>query len=126
MTAEAKRVLRRLAEQNPGDAPSQHLYSVALYELGEREAGIEVCRRVLKLDPKFVPALHNMAVACMLDGQWSKARYWVHQALLVEPDDGALRRLRLKLRLHALAEVSSWAMGPVRLLWPSRRRRIDA
>jgi Flp pilus assembly protein TadD len=124
MTMEARRVLRRLADQHPGDAASQHLFSVALFELGEREAGMDVCRKVLKIDAKYVPALHNMAVACILEGQWSKARYWVHQALLVEPDDGALRRLRLKLRLHALAEVSAWLMGPVRLLWPSRRRRV--
>ncbi len=122
MTAEAKRVLARLVECCPQDAPSLHLYSVAQYELGEREEGIETCRRVLKLDPKFVPALHNIAVACMFQGQWSKARYWVHQALLVDPDDAPLRHLRLKLRLHTLAELGEWLLAPLAIVRAGRRR----
>jgi tetratricopeptide (TPR) repeat protein len=123
MNAEAKRVLHRLVVLAPGDAPSLHLYSVAQYELGERDEGIETCRRVLKLDPKFVPALHNIAVACMFQGQWSKARYWVHQALLVDPDDAPLRHLRLKLRLHTLAEAGEWLLAPLRIMRTVRRRR---
>jgi tetratricopeptide (TPR) repeat protein len=122
MLPEARRVLRRLADVRPSDAVSLHLFSVALYETGDRERGIEVCRRVLKLDPKFVPAMHNIAVACVFDGQWSKARYWVHQALLVDPDDAALRHLRLKLRLHTIAEAVAWALGPLSFLAQRRRR----
>jgi Flp pilus assembly protein TadD len=124
MLPEARRVLRRLTEVRPADPAALHLYSVALYELGEREQGIDICRRVLKLDPKFVPAMHNIAVACVYEGQWSKARYWVHQALLVDPDDGALRHLRLKLRLHTVAEAISWLIAPLRFLAQRRRRSL--
>ena len=114
MLPDARRVLKRLTVQRPADPAALHLYSVALYESGERDQGIEVCRRVLKIDPRFVPAMHNVAVACVLDHQWSKARYWVHQALLVDPDDSALRHLRLKLRLHTLMEAVVWGLTPVR------------
>lgn len=122
LTREARRVLRRLADASPGDPTALHLYSVALYELGEREEGIQVCRRVLKLDPRFVPAMHNMAVACVMDRQWSKARYWVNQALLVDPDDSSLRHLRLKLRLHTVAEAVGWVFAPLRFVVLRRRR----
>jgi hypothetical protein len=37
-----------------------------------------------------------------------RARYWVRQALRIEPEDPALRRLRLKLRLHSVYGVASW------------------
>jgi len=122
MLADARRVLRKLVDLRPKDPAALHLYSVALYELGERTRGIEMCRRVLKLDPKFVPAMHNIAVACVFDHQWSKARYWVRQALLVDPDDAALRHLRVKLRLHTLAEALALLASPLTLLLPRRRR----
>ena len=121
---EARRVLHILAEARPTDPTSLHLYSVALYELGEREQGIDICRKVLKLNPKFVPAMHNVAVACVYNKQWSKARYWVHQALLVDPDDSALRHLRLKLRLHTLAEGAAWLCTPIRWVMKPRRRLL--
>ncbi len=122
MLPEARRVLRKLSETRPTDPAALHLYSVAMYELGEREKGIELCRRVLKLDPKFVPAMHNIAVACVYNGQWSKARYWVHQALLVDPDDSSLRHLRLKLRLHTLMEAVVWLLTPLQWAMAPRRR----
>lgn len=121
MFAEAHDVLAVLTQNLPEDIRALHLHSVALFNLGRRDEGVEVCRRVLKLDPKFVPAMHNVAVAYVLDHQWNKARYWVRQALLVDPDDATLRRLRFKLRLHALAEWGSVAVAPLRWLLTRRR-----
>jgi hypothetical protein len=70
--------------------------------------------------------MHNMAVAYVHDEQWNRARYWVRQALLVDHDDLSLRRLRMKLRLHTLAEALEWcAVKTFRLFfryrtpWPS-------
>ncbi len=119
---QARRVLHRLSVATPEDPESQHLYAAALLETGDRAAGIEACRRVLKLNPKHVAAMHNLAIASVHERHWAKARYWVSQALLVDPDDGALRHLRLKLRLHTIAELLDWLTGPLRGVFSRRRR----
>lgn len=121
MYTEARRLLANLSERCPEDPHTQHLFSVAQFQLGERAEGIETCRRVLRIDPKFVPAMHNVAVAYVYERQWSKARYWVRQALLVDPDDAALRRLRLKLRLHTVAEALGLVFGPLFSAFTRRR-----
>jgi tetratricopeptide (TPR) repeat protein len=122
MYAEAYEVLDEAAKRQPEDVRTLHLLSVSLLRLGRRAEGIEACRRVLKLDPKYVPAMHNVGVAFVLDGQWSKARYWVRQALLVDPDDATLRRLMFKLRLHRVAEVGGRLASPLKWLFLRRRR----
>jgi tetratricopeptide (TPR) repeat protein len=121
MYGAAREALEALVAREPDGPEGHHLLSVALFNLGRRAEGVEVCRKVLKLDPKFVPAMHNVAVAYVLDHQWAKARYWVRQALLVDPDDAKLRRLRFKLRLHAVAEVSGALLAGVRGLFSRRR-----
>jgi tetratricopeptide (TPR) repeat protein len=106
--AEAIRVFRRLLELRPSVAQCHHLLSVAYFEVGNLHQGAEEARRALRLEPKFVPAMHNMALACMQQRQWSRARYWLVQARRIDPDDASLRRLLLQLRLHAVAEVGEW------------------
>lgn len=124
--AHARRVLQRLSESTPDDAAAIHLFAAALFESGDRAGGIEACRRVLKLNPKHVAAMHNLAIANVHEGQWAKARYWASQALLVDPDDAALRHLRLKLRLHTIAEFVAWVLRPVRMVFSRRRRETPS
>jgi len=58
-----------------------------------------------------VPAVHNMAMACVHERRWRRARYWLRQARRIDPDDASLRRLTLSLRLHAVAEAGAWIYG---------------
>jgi hypothetical protein len=58
-------------------------------------------RRVLRLDPRYVPAIHNLALAHFDEGQWLRARSLVRRARLIDPDDASLRRLHVQLLLHA-------------------------
>jgi Tfp pilus assembly protein PilF len=88
--------------------------SVALLEVGRIAEGIDEARRALALQPRFVPAMHNLALAHLREHRWVRARYWVRQALRIEPDDPALRRLRLKLRLHSVLGLGAWAAVSVR------------
>ena len=62
------------------------------------------CRRLLQTHPRHVLAMHNLAVACVEERRWRRARYWVRQALRIDPDNADLRRLLLKLRLHGAME----------------------
>lgn len=111
---DAAAVLESLAEKRPDDARTQHDLSVALFQSGQRAAGIEAARRALRLEPQFLPALHNMALASLQERQWSSAQYYLRQAAKLDPDDAGLRRLRLTLRLHRLGEVLAGLLRPSR------------
>ena len=78
---------------------------------------------MLRLDPRFVPAIHNMAVAYTQMRQWNRARYWVRQGLRLEPDDAALKRLRMRLRLCVFADLWAGAVFIARALNPMRPER---
>ena len=124
--ADAKRVLSRLLQTSTTDIEAMHLFAVACFALGtanDRAAGIEACRGVLRLDPRFVPAIHNMAVAYTQMRQWNRARYWVRQGLRLEPDDAALKRLRMRLRLCVFADLWAGAVFIARALNPMRPER---
>lgn len=109
--AESIRAFRTLLERQPGNHRAHHGMSVALLETGQVTEGIDEARRALSLQPRFVPAMHNLALAHLRERRWVRARYWVRQALRIEPEDPAVRRLRLKLRLHALTCVLGWCGG---------------
>jgi tetratricopeptide (TPR) repeat protein len=111
MTGDGVRILRELVSRRPEEAAARHLLSVALLRSGEREAGMEEARTVLRLESRFVPAMHNLAMACMQDKQWRRARYWLRQARRIDTDDPSIRRLSLLLKMHAIAEVAVWATG---------------
>lgn len=100
--ADAIKAYRELLTRQPGSHRGHHGMSVALLEVGRVTDGIDEARRALALQPRFVPAMHNLALAHLREHRWVRARYWVRQALRIEPDDPALRRLRLKLRLHSV------------------------
>lgn len=122
---DARRVLGMLKEQRPSDVQAMHLYSVACFMLGGewRKVGIESCREVLRLNPGFLPAMHNMAVAFAQMHEWRRARYWVRQGLRIDEDDAALKRLRFKLRFCVLSEIGAGAAWAVRALNPLRPER---
>lgn len=122
MPETAREVLGALVRQRPDHVPALHHLAVACFTLGDRAAGIEMCKRVLKVDQRFVPAMHNMAVAYVYDRQWRRARYWVSQAIRVDPDDSSLKRLRVKLAIHAIAELGAWLGGAAASLFVRRRR----
>lgn len=105
--ADAIKAYRELLLRQPGNHRGHHGMSVALLEVGRITDGIDEARRALALQPRFVPAMHNLALAHLREHRWVRARYWVRQALRIEPDDPALRRLRLKLRLHSVLGVST-------------------
>lgn len=117
MCGEAVRVLRDLVARCSGEAMAHHLLSVALLKSGEHGAGMDEARTVLRLESRFVPAMHNMAMACVKERQWRRARHWVALARRVDGEDAALRRLGLVLRLHLAVEVGDWAWR-----WLLRRR----
>lgn len=105
---DAAAVFSALAERRPNDPAVIHGLSVALLTAGDRQAGMAACRRALRLDASHLPALHNMALACIEEKDWPRAKYFLAQAQRLDPDDAGLRRLRLSLRVHYCCEVLAW------------------
>ncbi|MEX0877188.1 MAG: tetratricopeptide repeat protein [Phycisphaerales bacterium] len=108
MTHEAIKVYSAMIELQPSNHRAHHGLSVAMLEAGRMEDGISSAKRALEYQPRFIPAMHNLALAYLRQRQWIRARYWVRQASRVEPDDPTLRRLRLKLRFHTGLGVGTW------------------
>lgn len=108
LPAEAVRVYRRVLELRPGDHLAHHHLSVALFETGDVKGGMEAARRALVFQPRFVPAMYNLALSHLRQGQWLRARYWVRQATRIDPDDAPMRRLRMTLRLRSAWSVCVW------------------
>ncbi len=121
MTPEAVRLYQHMIQVFSKSHRAHHGLSVALLEAGQQEDGINSAKRVLEYQPRFAPAMHNLALAYLRQRQWIKARYWVRQASRVEPDDPALRRLRIKLRLHTTMSTMTWGFRKAMSLWNSVR-----
>ncbi len=125
MFAEARDVYRVLVERLPGRDDALHNLAVACLQSGERRAGVELSREVVRLNPKHVRAMHNLAVAFFEEGNLKRARFWARSAALIEPEDASLRRLRMKLMVFRAGEVivreagRAWAVV-------SRRREVRA
>lgn len=111
MPTEAARIYKRLLAVRPNDARAHHTLSVAHFVRGDRAAGMDSARAALRLEPRYIAPMHNLAMAYLEQGQWTRARYWATQARRLDPDDPSLRRLRLKLRVQALFEVARWMGG---------------
>jgi tetratricopeptide (TPR) repeat protein len=117
LATEAVKVFRAMVERRPEQARAQHLLSVALLEAGDRAGGMEAAKRALKINPRNVATMHNMAMACVRERRWKRARYWMSQARRIDPDDASIRRLAVGLRLHMAVEVLSACF-----LWWLRRK----
>ena len=122
MPTEAARVFRRMIARRPNHAAAHHALSVCHFLRKDRVAGMESARAALRLEPRYVSPMHNLAMAYLEQGQWTRARYWAAQARRLAPDDPSLRRLRLKLRVQAVGELARW-IG--RILKPGKRRRVS-
>lgn len=125
---DARHLLKLALDQRASspDIETLHLFGVSCFALNthrDRLAGIDACREVLRLDPRFLPAVHNLGVAYAQMRRWSRARYWTRQGLRIEPEDAALRRLRFKLRLCLAIEAFDALKFIARALNPFRPSR---
>jgi len=108
MINESIRIYTEMISLQPTNHRAHHGLSVALLESSQTDSGIAAAKRALEFQPRFIPAMHNLALAYLRQGQWIRARYWVRQASRVDADDPSLRRLRLKLRFHTALSVMTW------------------
>ena len=108
MLIQATRVYMIMLREAPTSHKAFHGLSVSALQRGEYSEGIDAAKRSLEFRPSFVPAMHNLVLAYYRQGQYIRARYWLTQALRLEPDDAQLRRLRLRLRVRTVFGVLTW------------------
>ena len=83
----------------------------ARYESGDVVGGRAASMRVLELDPKCALSHHNLALACLRDGDLAGAAGWVRRGLAVARTDEGLRRLRSRVWLgkaRSLLRGAGW------------------
>ncbi len=114
LNRDAERVFLAFTERSPKDARAWHLLAVARFQVGNRDAAEEACRIALQINPRLVPALHNMALSAIQDRRWGRAVHYIARIHAVDPDDPALRRLRLTVRACRLIDALSRSLGRIR------------
>jgi tetratricopeptide (TPR) repeat protein len=80
-------VLQRILDRSPNDLKARNLMGIALSAAGRREEANEHFKKVLALEPKFVPALKNLALNELALGKAQDAKIHFEEALKSEPRD---------------------------------------
>jgi len=81
----------------------------ALLLLSRCDEGIRDCRRALRLSPRLVPAMQNLALAYTDKRRFDRARYWLRRAAQLGPGDPFLNQMAARLRRDQfLAWLDRW------------------
>jgi tetratricopeptide (TPR) repeat protein len=80
-------LLRRMLKQSPRDVRAQNLMGLALTTSGRLVEANAYFQRAISLDPKFYPALKNLAVNELKQQQVDEAVAHLQQALAIAPQD---------------------------------------
>ena len=104
----------RVLSVNPRSAGARHNLAVTLLMAGRTDEGIEHAKQALKIQPKYMLAMHNLTLAYLTKRDFTRARFWLGEALDIAPDEPQLRQLRARVRMARLmAAARAW---PRRLL----------
>ncbi len=95
----AEIAFNRVLTADPANIAARHDLAVTMLMVGRLDEGIEHARHVLRIQPKFMLAMHNLALAYLQKRDFTRAHYWLHEALDIDPNDAQLARLRTRLRL---------------------------
>lgn len=95
----AEVAFNRILAANPRSAAARHNLAVTLLMAGRTDEGIEQARHALRIQPKYMLAMHNLALAYLSKKDFTRARFWLREALDIAPDDAQLKQLRTKVRL---------------------------
>jgi tetratricopeptide (TPR) repeat protein len=82
------------ARTHATDADVIRLASRLALEKGDLRTGRAHARRLLRLEPKSIPAMHNLALIAIKRGRFDIARAWIARGRAIDPSDLGLRKLR--------------------------------
>src|SRR5215470_9563952 len=80
-------LLQQMLDRSPNDLKARNLMGIALSAAGRPKEANEQFKKVLELDPKFVPALKNLAINELALGMAQDAKIHFEEALKSAPQD---------------------------------------
>jgi tetratricopeptide (TPR) repeat protein len=80
-------LLRKILEQSPDDLRAHNLLGIALTTSGKIEEANTHFQKAITLNPRFYPALKNLAINEMRLNRIAEAKAHLAQALQIEPND---------------------------------------
>ena len=109
----ASTVLRHALMSDDRDVEILRRLSLARFQSGDRDGGCAMSRRLLRFDPEFIPAIHNLALAALQQGRVREAYGWIVRGLKIDRQDEGLRRLRIRVWAMAFPELMHrvWVSG---------------
>jgi tetratricopeptide (TPR) repeat protein len=110
----AENAFNRVLSVNSQNAAARHNLAVTLFMAGRIDEGIEQARTALRVQPKHMLAMHNLALAYLSKKDFTRARFWLREAIDIAPDDPQLRQIQTRLRMAAF--MSALKSLPRRLL----------
>ena len=84
------------------DAAVLRLAARTALERGDLRLGRALSRRLLRLEPESVIALHNLALVALKRGHFAASWEWLARGRAVDPSDAGLKKLRTLWLLSAL------------------------
>ena len=88
--------------------------ALAKFNAGDRAGGVAASRRVLRLDPRCVRSMHNLALSAIEDGRLRTAAGWISRGLQIDRHDEGLRQLRGRLCIEILAAAARRLLGRIK------------
>ena len=85
------------------DPEALRLLAYACFAAGDLDRGSSVSRRLLRLDPDSIAAMHNLSLAALESDRLRVAWMWWRKAVRIAPADDGLRRIRTHLVLAAIS-----------------------
>jgi tetratricopeptide (TPR) repeat protein len=95
----------RVLSANSQNAAARHNLAVTLLLAGRIDEGIEQARAALRVQPKYMLAMHNLALAYISKQDFTRARFWLREAFDIAPDDPQLKQLQTRLRIAAVVHT---------------------
>ncbi len=92
-----KKSALKLKENHPEFEWAYQFLAECLLQDGDVEGSLQALDAALRINPDYEPAIALKARALVLDMEYQEARIYLNKILAMDPDDNAMRALRLNL-----------------------------
>ena len=123
LATEAMNCFERVIDLKPRDIRGYQNLSLCYYLTGLIEQGMDLSRKVLEMDPHYVPALHNLAYASLQKRNYKQAQNFLTQACQSAPHDCHLKSLKRSIKLLSLLDHAAAPFRRIYLFCKNHKSR---
>ncbi|MCZ6725832.1 MAG: tetratricopeptide repeat protein [Acidobacteria bacterium] len=103
--SEAAKAFNQALDRHGVSAELLKKLALARFQAGDRPGGVAASRRVLRIEPECLAAMHNLALAALDQKHLRPAAGWIDRGLKIDRHDDGLRRLRMRLWFALAADL---------------------